>query len=534
MTNKFLRDLDILEGNVADLMSESDTAQEAKRRGWTYHGYGYWEDSSGKVVGRTIDNKLVPISQSMSSTFTDVSVGDDSTKSASTTAAPKPAKKKATPKPIPISKYGQVTTFFQKMKSDAEGTVTRYRQGIKDLMSLPSIEDTVKAFPAFMGHPTIPILQLTPLEIFENPHWGGYYEYSRKTLKTRPFEIESLDKIRTRLVEVGIEGVVADCIQDPTRTPGTHNATTWGLAALGTIFHEYIHADDTLYHEHSKRTIAVRIQNSFGPTIAQAAELKKLELAFVVPNTVSNEFMVDHKARHKLRVLANASDGPTIPENQLLNLAGGYGPEMTAYYDIFDEAKVDKDELAEDMWESASVEERFSKLESALKTSIKVCIENRLKAGGIDVNSLSEMDAEIYSDIQDAFDDVSKVLEFCAIPNAGAQQFVRRLFEYLVHTNLDGSLDKKSVFKLRVEKPHSFDVVDDFLRVMSQYASVNPAIVQHMRNIETHAKLERELESIYKNNPAVPSSPAMSAKNRNIRKELVHDFLRKRRNRLGL
>jgi hypothetical protein len=548
MINKFLRDLDILEGNVADLISESDTAQEAKRRGWTYHGYGYWEDSSGKVVGRTIDNKLVPITQSMSSTFTDTSVGGASTKSSSTSAsatttAPAPVQKKATPKPIPISKYGQVTSFFQKMKSDAESTVRKYQQGIKDMMGLPSIQDTLKAFPAFIGHPTIPVQQMTALEMIKDPDTAGSYAYDPRTLKVRPHELVELGYIRKRLAEVGIAGVVDDCIKDPTTDLNRRNSTMWALSSISTLFHEYTHADDTLYHTHVAQMRELSRKMAQNPSLATGEELRKRWLAFKAPNTITNEFMIEHKARHTMRMLANISNSnPSIPEQQIMHLIGGYPAEMAAYNAIFDEAKTDKDALAEDMWESSSVEERFAKLESGLKTAIKVCIDTRLRDRGVDVNSLSEQDAEIYSDIQDAFDDVSKILEFASLPNAGVQEFVSKLFEYLVFENENGEINKKSVFRLRAEKPQSFDIVDDFLAVMTVYGSIRSAIVQYMANVESQAKIVAELESIYKRYPQaskdpknpIDIDPKTAKANRLARKQLVHDFLRKRRNRLGL
>lgn len=39
----------------------SKAAEEAKKKGWVSAGWGRWNDKSGKMVGRTVDGKLVPV-----------------------------------------------------------------------------------------------------------------------------------------------------------------------------------------------------------------------------------------------------------------------------------------------------------------------------------------------------------------------------------------------------------------------------------------------------------------------------------------
>jgi GNAT superfamily N-acetyltransferase len=50
---------------LVDLICEDPSlaAQQAHEKGWVSGGWGTWQDSSGKTVGKTIQGKLVPISQ---------------------------------------------------------------------------------------------------------------------------------------------------------------------------------------------------------------------------------------------------------------------------------------------------------------------------------------------------------------------------------------------------------------------------------------------------------------------------------------
>jgi hypothetical protein len=45
---------------LIDLLFE-DAADDARKKGLTSSGFGYWKDKSGKVVARTVDGKLVPV-----------------------------------------------------------------------------------------------------------------------------------------------------------------------------------------------------------------------------------------------------------------------------------------------------------------------------------------------------------------------------------------------------------------------------------------------------------------------------------------
>lgn len=44
-----------------EFLSESKAADEAKQKGWVSAGYGLWKDKQGKVVARTVNDKLEPV-----------------------------------------------------------------------------------------------------------------------------------------------------------------------------------------------------------------------------------------------------------------------------------------------------------------------------------------------------------------------------------------------------------------------------------------------------------------------------------------